>query len=64
MKCIECDNEAEYVYIYSLPMTGISFIATGGSFCKEHLEEAKRREKAGFKEWVEFHEKITKGVIL
>lgn len=60
MKCIECDKEAQYFYVYGVPLTGITFAITGGSFCRQHLEEAKRKELAGLKEWVEFQEKITK----
>lgn len=61
MKCIKCDDEAEYVYVLSFPLTGLTFYATGGSLCGKCLGEAKQKEKELLSEWTEFHQKITKG---
>lgn len=55
MNCIKCDKEAEYIYVYALPISGVCFITTGGSFCREHLEEARKQQMESHQAWVEFY---------
>ena len=60
MNCIICDLDAQYVLVYSIPVTGIAFISAGGSYCAKHFAAAKKNRDAVMKEWINLFEKIEK----
>jgi len=55
IKCVRCDKEAEYVYVYPLAV-GVATQARGGSFCSECLRVVKEEEKSSFQRQREFYD--------
>lgn len=57
IKCVRCDKEAEYVYVYSLAV-GVATQARGGSFCSGCLQVVKGEEEASFERQREFQARL------
>ena len=51
MKCIYCNKEAEYIYITSIPLTGVMSMSVGGSMCSECKKIISESCKESLERW-------------